>query len=342
MPDEALLLVTHSCYVEHDTGPGHPERPARLEAVVRGVSDAGLGEAVVHVPPRPATREELEAVHDPAYLQAVEQFCRAGGGALDPDTVVSPASWEAAVLAAGAVVDASERLGHGHGQAAFVAVRPPGHHATARRAMGFCLLNNVAVGAAALAGRGERVLIVDWDAHHGNGTQEAFYHDGRVAYVSFHQWPFYPGTGRMEETGSGAGAGWTLNVPFPAGTTGDAYLAGFDELVAPLAERFDPTWVIVSAGFDAHRDDPLTDLGLSAGDFTDLAARVMTLAPPGRRIAVLEGGYDLAALASSAGACAAAMTGRTFRPEPATSGGPGRQVVDRVRRFRDGLGLDDA
>lgn len=337
-----MLLETHSCYVEHDTGRGHPERPERLDAVVKGLAVAELHDAVVHVVPRPATREELEAVHDPLYLDAVEQFCRAGGGALDPDTVASPGSWEAAVLGAGAVIDAAERLSHGHGDAAFVVVRPPGHHATARRAMGFCLLNNVAVGAAALAGRGERVLIVDWDAHHGNGTQEAFYHDGRVAYVSFHQWPFYPGTGRLEETGAGAGAATTLNVPFPAGTTGDAYLAAFDEVVAPLAARFRPTWVVVSAGFDAHRDDPLTDLGLSAGDFADLAARVMGLVPAGRWIAVLEGGYDLAALASSAGASVAALAGRTFRPEPATSGGPGRQAVDRVRRHWNRLGLDDA
>lgn len=335
-----VLLETHSCYIEHDTGRGHPERPARLNAVVDGVKAAGIDDAVVHVSPRPATREELAGVHDPAYLDAVEQFCRAGGGALDPDTVVCPSSWEAAVLAAGAVVDAAERLSHGHGDAAFVAVRPPGHHATPRRAMGFCLLNNVAVGAAALAARGERVLIVDWDAHHGNGTQDAFYDDGRVAYVSFHQWPFYPGTGRLEETGRGAGAGSTLNVPFPEGTTGDAYLAAFDEAVVPLAERFRPTWVIASAGFDAHRADPLTDLGLTAGDFAELTARVMALVPAGRRVAVLEGGYDLEALSLSAGACMAALAGQSFRPEPPSSGGPGRSVVTQVRRLRDDLGLD--
>ena len=337
-----VLFETHGCYAEHDTGRGHPERPSRLEAVVRGVAAAGVADVVVPAVPRPATREELTAVHDPAYLDAVERFCRAGGGALDPDTVASSSSWEAAVLAAGAVVDAADRLARDEGDAAFVAVRPPGHHATPGRAMGFCLLNNVAVGAAALAARGERVLIVDWDAHHGNGTQDAFYRDGRVAYVSFHQWPFYPGTGRLEETGSGTGAGTTLNVPFPAGTTGDAYLAAFDEVVVPLAERFAPTWVIASAGFDAHRADPLTDLGLTAGDFADLSARVMGLVPAGRRIAVLEGGYDLEALTLSAGACLAALAGRSFRPEPASSGGPGRSVVDRVRQLRDDLGLDDA
>jgi acetoin utilization deacetylase AcuC-like enzyme len=329
-----VLLETHEIYLEHDTGPGHPERASRLEAVLDGIRAAGAQDALVTVTPRPATREELERVHRPAYLDAIEAFCRTGGRQIDADTRVSARSWEAAVLAAGAGLDAVERLDRGEADSAFVAVRPPGHHATPGRAMGFCLINNVAVAAAALAARGERVLIVDWDAHHGNGTQDTFYADGRVAYVSMHEFPLYPGTGRLEETGRDAGAGTNLNFPFPAGTTGDAYLAALDDVVVPMAEWFLPTWILVSAGFDAHRNDPLCGLDLSAGDFADFTTRVMTLAPAGRRLFVLEGGYDLDALADSAGACVAHLAGLVHRPEGATSGGPGHTVVDAARRLR--------
>jgi acetoin utilization deacetylase AcuC-like enzyme len=202
--------------------------------------------------------------------------------------------------------------------------------------MGFCLLNTVAVGAAALAERGERVLIVDFDAHHGNGTQEAFYADGRVTYVSLHEWPLYPGTGRLDQTGEGAGTGATVNVPLPAGSTGDVYLAALDELIVPVAERAQPTWLIVSAGFDGHRADPLTGLSLSAGDFADLTARLAALVPAGRRLVVLEGGYDLAALADSVAGTVAALAGAELRPEPATNGGPGRDVVAAARRLHLG------
>jgi len=176
--------------------------------------------------------------------------------------------------------------------------------------------------------------VYDWDAHHGNGTQDAFYDDARVLYVSAHQWPLYPGTGELDETGRGAGKGYTINLPFPAGTTGDVYLAAFDEVVGPAIERFDPTWVIVSAGFDAHRADPLTGLNLTAGDFADLTDRLLGVAPPGRLIAFLEGGYDLQALALSAGAFVSSLAGLAFRPEPASSGGPGRPVVDAAFRTR--------
>jgi acetoin utilization deacetylase AcuC-like enzyme len=199
--------------------------------------------------------------------------------------------------------------------------------------MGFCLLNNVAVVAATLAQRGERVLIVDFDAHHGNGTQDAFYADDRVAYVSLHQYPFYPGTGRYDEVGAGAGRGRTINFPMPAGSTGDAYRAAVDRVIGPFAERFGATWLILSAGFDAHRRDPLTDLGLTAADFGDLTRAIVELVPPGRRLVFLEGGYDLEALGSSAASTVGALLGEPYRPEGASVGDAGIEVVDAVREY---------
>jgi acetoin utilization deacetylase AcuC-like enzyme len=328
-----VLLVTHEHYLDHDTGRHHPERPARIPAVLRGIEGAGLDGCLSLVVPRPATKDELTRVHRAELVDALERFCAAGGGQLDADTPVVPASWDAALLAAGAGLTAIEALDRAEADAAFCAVRPPGHHATPRRPMGFCLLNNVAVSAAALAARGERVLIVDWDAHHGNGTQEIFYVDPRVLFISMHQYPFYPGTGAIDETGSGPGEGFTVNLPFPADTPGDTYRAAIEEVVVPVAERFGPSWVLLSAGFDSHRADPLTELGLSAGDYVDLTARIVNLVPAGRRMAFLEGGYDLEALALSAAACVAALAGEELRPELATSGELGRGVVERAREL---------
>lgn len=317
-----VLLGRHDAFAEHQTGHSHPERAARLNAVLAGIESAEVAEMIVSFEPRPAVRSELERVHSGGYIDTLEQFCLTGGGHLDADTVASPASFEAALRGAGAGLDAVARLRAGEGEAAFLAVRPPGHHALSNRAMGFCLFNSVAVTAAALAAGGERVLIVDWDAHHGNGTQAIFWQDPDVCYVSLHQYPFYPGTGAMREIGEGAGKGMTVNIPMPGGSSGEVYRRAFDEIVVPVAERHQPAWVLISAGFDAHRNDPLTDLSLSAGDFADLTSRTAALAPAGRRIAFLEGGYDLDALALSVRACVDALGGTLVHPEPVSSAGP--------------------
>lgn len=322
-------------FAGHDAGRGHPERPARLAAVERGIAAAGLEEAVVRCAPRPATDDDLVRVHGRDLIEALDRLGASGGGAIDADTFLGPRSMDAARLAAGAGLELIDRLRAGEGDAGFCAVRPPGHHATSRRAMGFCLLNNVAVAAAALADAGEQVVIVDYDAHHGNGTEAIFFDDPRVLFISLHEWPLYPGTGALHDVGGGAAAGATINLPLPAGATGDVYRTAVADLIGPAAEAHGATWLLVSAGFDGHRADPLTGLGLTAGDFADITGDLLALAPPGRRLLFLEGGYDLEGLARSTGAVLGCLVGVAHRPEAPTSGGPGAEVVEAARRLHD-------
>jgi acetoin utilization deacetylase AcuC-like enzyme len=324
-------------FLEHDAGPGHPERPERLRAVERGLREAGLAGELVPLPARAATREELLRVHTAGH---VDGLAAAAGRRvrIDPDTAMSPRSHEAAVRAAGAVVGAVEQVLEGRLDRAFLAVRPPGHHATPSRAMGFCLLNNVAVGAAAALARGlERVAVIDFDVHHGNGTQEAFWTDPRVLYLSSHQSPYYPGTGGLDEVGKGEGRGFTVNLPLPAGMGDAEYARTYRAIVEPIGRTFDPELVLVSAGFDPHRDDPLGGMAVTPAGFAelvDVCLAVASGAARGRVVAVLEGGYDLDGIATSA----AAVVGRLLdRPGPKRAGTAGTSAAgfeERLSAFR--------
>jgi acetoin utilization deacetylase AcuC-like enzyme len=329
-----MLAVSTTLELDHhDSGAHHPERPERLRAAMAGIADAHVAEAILTVPPRPVERSELERVHAVDYLDRLERFCGGGGGRLDPDTRVGSGSWETARRAAGAGLAVIDSIDAGEADGGLVVVRPPGHHALADRAMGFCLFNNVAVAAASLAARGERVLIVDWDVHHGNGTQAIFWNDPRVLFVSSQlqgHWPFSGGT---DETGGPLAPGTTINIPLPEGATGDVLLRAMDEVVAPAAEQLVPTWVLVSAGYDSHRLDPLGGLGFSAGDFADFTERVRGFSPDQRKVVLfLEGGYDLDAVRMSVGATVGALLGQEHRPERSTSGGPGASSVEEARR----------
>lgn len=329
-----ILFGTHPKYIEHDTGSLHPESPERLTAVRRGIDISSIKDEIEIFEPQPATIEEISRVHDVSYLDALRRFCLMGGGTLDPDTTASIGSWEAMLLAAGAGLDAARRMRAGKADAAFLAVRPPGHHAVRDRAMGFCLANNIAVLAADLVAQGEKVLIFDFDAHHGNGTQEMFFDSASVLYVSSHQYPLYPGTGRAREVGIGSGTGYTLNLPFPADTTGPTFREALDRMVAPVVEAFLPTWTLISAGFDSHRRDPLTEMGLTSADFSDLTLWVRQMAPSAKVVAFLEGGYDFAALEHSTASTLAALAGVSLKPEPNSDGPINFEMIKAMEESR--------
>ena len=296
-------LVYDPIYLEHDTGQ-HVENASRLVSVMSHLEETGTVKQLDLLRPRAATMEELALVHTPGYIAHVESFAKGGGGWLDADTVVSPASYDVALFAAGGLINAVDAVMSGKLESAFALVRPPGHHATHDQAMGFCLFNNIAVAARqAIASYGlERILIVDFDVHHGNATQDTFYDDPHVLYFSTHQYPFYPGSGHIDEIGAGAGMGFTVNVPLSAWCGDEEYLQVFEEILIPVARRFRPQLIMVSAGYDAHWADPIALMQLSVSGYSQMALIIKGLAQElcqGRIIITLEGGYHLQALACS-------------------------------------------
>ena len=306
-------FVWHPGYVEHETGPGHPERPARVEAIVERLERSALWQELAQHEPQPIEMAGVRAVHDEAYLERTRLACEDAPSFLGAgDTVVSVDSWRAARLAAGGLVEACESVLARRWDNAFVCCRPPGHHAERDEAMGFCLINNVAVAARQLREvHGlERVAILDWDVHHGNGTQHIFEHDPSVLYASLHQWPLYPGTGAEHERGLGEGEGATLNCPLAPGSGDAEWLGAFEGEVLPALEAFAPDFVLVSAGFDAHARDPLAGCELTESTYARMTSALRGLADSacdGRLVLVLEGGYDLEALSASTEAAIGAL-----------------------------------
>jgi acetoin utilization deacetylase AcuC-like enzyme len=297
------LLYSEPCFLAHETG-SHPERAERIRLIEPQLERAGLLERCRRVASPPVDRRRLARVHSPSYIDEIWAFAKSGGGYVELDTVVSPSSYEVALHAAGAVCDAAERIVRGEDIHALCLVRPPGHHAMTNHAMGFCLFNNVAVAArTAIDELGlDRVLIVDWDIHHGNGTQFTFWEDPRVGFLSIHRWPFYPGTGREDETGGGPGLGATLNLPIEHGISRKEYRSLLADSLEKFAARIKPQLIFLSAGFDTHRGDPVGDLGLETEDYASLTGLVLDAAEAhaeGRVISVLEGGYDPRLMAES-------------------------------------------
>ena len=320
------LYLRHPLSFEHDTG-GHPENAERVRAIESMLErESWHGLEVVEAPA--ASRVQLERVHPAGHVDAMKAVCDRGGGMIDLDTITSTRSFDAALRAAGGAALAAERLLSGEERFAFCGLRPPGHHALPERAMGFCLFNNIAVAAShALADCGaERVMIVDWDVHHGNGTQDVFYDSAEVLFASIHQSPLYPGTGRESETGSGAGEGYTVNLPVPPGAGRDEFLSLVQTLLVPIAAEFGPDLLAISAGFDAHRRDPLAQCRLDAFAYGEMAASLRDAAA-GLGIGVLvclEGGYATKALAESVSATIVGFTDPSLAagaapPEPAAA-----------------------
>ena len=302
-------LIHHPIYRDHDTGPDHPETPLRYEVIINAIkADDSLNEQLIEVTPDPVTKGLIQAAHTPQHLKRIEQAFEEGWPQLDMDTVISAKSYDAALLAAGGAIAAVDAVMDGAAKNVFAAVRPPGHHATAERTMGFCIFNNVAIAAKYAQSKYkdiERVAIVDWDVHHGNGTQGIFYDDPTVFFFSMHQYPWYPGTGSRGETGHGRGLGSTLNVPVKASTPATDQKRAFDAAIEEMSVKMKPDIIFISAGFDAHLDDPLGQLRLQDADFVSLTSTVKEWADEvceGRIVSCLEGGYNLDTLGETVAA----------------------------------------
>jgi acetoin utilization deacetylase AcuC-like enzyme len=316
----AVGLVYDPIYLKHDTGE-HVENAGRLTAIINGLDETGLGQQLTPVKPRPASVEELSLVHPKQHISHIQSVAKKGGGWLDADTVMSPDSYEVALYAVGGAIVATEAVMEGKVKSAFALVRPPGHHATPRRAMGFCLFNNIAIAAEQALARYklEHILIIDFDVHHGNGTQEIFYERPEVMYVSTHEYPFYPGSGSVEETGRGAAKGTTVNIPLPAGCGDSEYIQVFEQIIIPAARRFKPQLILVSAGYDAHWADEIALMQVSVSGFREMVKIIQALADElcdKHLVFCLEGGYNLSALGASVKATLDVLLGNTTTDNP--------------------------
>ena len=307
-------------YLKHETG-YHPENAKRLEAIMAHLEETALIEQLTPIKPRPATVEELSYVHQTSYISHIKNAASEGIGWLDADTLMSPDSYDAALYAAGGAIEATDAVISGKVNSAFALVRPPGHHATAAAAMGFCLFNNIAIAArhAIKKHKTERVAIIDFDVHHGNGTQEAFDSDSQILYISTHQYPHYPGSGTIYDTGSAAAQGSKVNIPLPAGSGDDEYRQVFEQIIVPVTRRFRPELILVSAGYDPHWADHLAMMEVTTTGFAEMARTIKGLADEfcaGKLVFTLEGGYNLKALAASVKATFDVLLGRSDIEDP--------------------------
>ncbi len=327
-------------FMKHEPGEYHPERPERIMALFDVAKELEPPRFKI-LPPRAAKREEIEGCHSSEYIELLQATSTTNRYALDGDTITCRDSFGTALLAAGGFLNMLDAVAAGEFRNGFALVRPPGHHALRDQAMGFCLFNTVAIGADHLKRRHgtKRILIMDWDVHHGNGTQEAFYSDRSVLYLSTHQYPFYPGSGAIEEAGADDGEGYTVNIPLPAGCGNEEYLRVFREIVVPIGEKFEPEWILVSAGFDPHRRDPLGGMDLTEEGFRVMASMLLGLAEEyaGGKIAfLLEGGYDLMALKNSAFSVFQEMAGSKESANPSARGGEAvHPLVRKVLKFQE-------
>ena len=330
-------IVKHDIYLEHITDDFHPENPNRLVHIYAMLNEIGQ-EGLVYIQPRMATHEEIALNHDVSYINFVAETKGKVQRRLDPDTVTSPKSYEAACMAVGGLLQLGDALFAGEIDNGFALVRPPGHHAEAGKGMGFCIFNNVAVAARYLIRKHglKRVFIVDWDLHHGNGTQHSFYGDSDILYVSTHQYPYYPGTGSYEEIGSGEGKGYTINLPFSYGMGDADYTYAFEEIVVPVARRWKPQAILVSAGFDIHHNDPLGGMAVTESGFTKMTRMLMDVAEEvckGRILCTLEGGYDLSGLTNSVKAVILQLR-KTPLYIPEDKANPSSAVTETVKQLK--------